>query len=240
MMPVRDCASIMLWIALFPILVTAGNAIILLEGALLLLNLNTQPLVSTLLRYVPAYAVMTMGILLIARMNGGKNIVEIIKYLGWPRDALDGVIAFFAGTIIAILNVFLILGALFLQLVLVQGLSIGIPAGALAVALVGPPEELARCYIQKNLGNSIAKYQNSLPCKLFTIIIMTATFGLTHEVSRFILNFGTSSIAFFSMQDIGWYVGGFVLASLYMLMKSWFANSVAHSWYNVIMSFLLH
>jgi len=240
MMPVRNYANIMLWIALFPLLVMAGNAIIIMEGALLLLNLYSLPWLSTFLRYVPAYTVMITGILLISRWNSKKSIIETIKYLGWPYDTIDAVIAFGAGTITGFLNVFLILGVLLLQVIVVQSLSVGFPATALAVALAGPPEELARCYIQKNLAGSITKCQNTAPIKALTIIIMTATFGLTHEVSRFVLNLGTSSTPFFSAQDLGWYIGGFVLASLYVVMKSWFANSVAHSWYNIIMSFFLH
>ncbi len=236
MMPVRNYASIMLWITLFPLLVIAGNAIIILERPLLLL---ATPWMTTFLTYVPAYALITVGILLISRWNDRKSIVETIKYLGTPRDALDGVIAFFAGTITGILNVYLMLGILLLQVIAVQNLSVGISAGYL-VALAGPPEELARCYIQKNLTASLAKYQNSSACKIFGIIFMTITFGLTHEISRFFLNFGTDSTAFFSTQDIGWYVGGFVLALLYTIMKSWLANSVAHSWYNLILSFFLH
>lgn len=240
MMPVRNYANIMLWIALFPLLVMAGNAIIILEGALLLLNLYTLPWLSAFMRYVPAYAVIISGILLISRWNSKKSIIETIKYLGWPYDTIDAVTAFAVGTITGFLNVFLILGILLLQVVVVQSLSLGIPTTLIAVALAGPPEELARCYIQKNLAGSIAKCQNKAPIKALTVVTMTATFGLTHEVSRFILNFGTSSAPFFSAQDLGWYIGGFVLASLYVVMKSWFANSVAHSWYNVIMSFFLH
>lgn len=239
-MPVRNYANIMLWIALFPLLVMAGNAIIILEGALLLLNIYTLPWLSTFLRYVPAYVVMITGILLIARWRSRKSIIETIKFLGWPYDTIGAVIAFAAGTITGLVNVFLILGILLLQVIVVQSLSVGIPAGVLAVALAGPPEELARCYIQKNLAGSIAKCQNNAPIKALTIIIMTVTFGLTHEISRFILNFGASPTPFFSAQDLGWYIGGFVLASLYVVMKSWFANSVAHSWYNIIMSFFLH
>jgi hypothetical protein len=240
MMPVRNYASIMLWIALFPLLVMAGNAIIILEGVALLLNIYTLPWLSTFLRYVPAYTIMIIGILLISRWNNKKSIIETIKEIGWPRDTIDAVIAFATGTITGILNVFIILGVLLIQVVVVQSLSIDIPAGALAVALAGPPEELARCYIQKNLSGSISKYQNNASYKALTILIMTITFGITHEISRFILNFGADSTTFFAMQDIGWYIGGFILAVLYVGMKSWFANSVAHSWYNIIMSFFIH
>ncbi|MCL5316942.1 MAG: hypothetical protein M1503_01555 [Thaumarchaeota archaeon] len=230
----------MLWIVLFPLLVMVGNVIIIMEGALLLLNLYTLPWLSTFLRYVPSYTIMITGILLIARWKSKKGIAETIKYLGWPYDRIDAVIAFAAGTVTGFLNVFLILGVLLLQVVVVQSLSVGFSTTALAVALAGPPEELARCYIQKNLAGSIIKCRNTAPCKAVTIIVMTTTFGLTHEISRFVLNLGTGSTPFFSAQDLGWYIGGFVLASLYVVMKSWFANSVAHAWYNVIISFFLH
>ncbi len=240
MMWVRGYATTAFWAALFPLLVVTGNILISL-GSLPPLNIQNIPWLALPFKYMIGYALITIAVTLLSRMIDRKGMVHMVKWIGWPHDATDGVISFLAGTIVGISNVLLVVGLIFLQILIPHSLTVSALSGNIAVILVGPPEELARCYIQKKLAVSISRWRSGIVGSILSIAFITTAFGFAHEMSRLLSNLFTSgSVYLFSFQDVGWYIGGFILALLYIVMKNWFANSVAHSWYNLIISFFLY
>jgi hypothetical protein len=240
MMPLKSLGAIVLWTALFPVLVLASNFAFFIELQLAAPLVQNSPLIISISKYLITYVLLTYIILRISRRLDKKSVSQTIKWLGWPKDALDGIISFFSGTIVGIINVLLIISALlFTHILNPFSMSLGALTGITAVVLVGPPEELARCYIQKKLSGSVNRIYNRMIGNIMSVAFITIAFGLAHEVARLLSNLMISQpIYLFEPRDITWYLGGLVLSILYLVKKNWLANSVAHSWYNFIIAFL--
>jgi hypothetical protein len=236
MMPVRKYVSIVSWISLFPLLVILGNAFIFYESFWSLLKIQAFPWLNTLFKYIAGYGLITIGIVFLSKIIDKRNIFQTVKDLGCPRNPVEGIVSFLTGSIVGILSFFIVIGSvIYLLAIYSLSISFGALSGSLIVLLVAPPEELARCYVQKKIFRSLSGQKMSIFRNIFGMVFITLAFGFAHEVARLLSNIFTSGpLYLFSFQDISWYIGGVILAILYQIRKSWVSNSVAHGWYNIL------